>query len=137
MFTEFNNPIQSSYPMPVYFSIWSTQMKAWLWNFLYPLNLWRACLACCHWVLRTYQKWLWDPLLEKWLSFDPEEAAENKHSQFRLYTCVQCGSKKRIALIVQKDVEASYFCSVTCRNEYALSAAVPCNSDRVQQPAKT
>jgi hypothetical protein len=109
-------------------------MKAWLWNLLYPLNLWRGALTYCHWFLRTYQRWLWEPFLESWLSDNPK-VAESKAPQSHLYTCVQCGSKKSIALIVRRDMGPSFFCSVTCRDQHALSATLNPDSDKVQQPS--
>jgi len=109
-------------------------MKAWLRNLLYPLNVWQGSLAWCHGFLRVYQRWLWEPLLEKWLSNNPR-VVRSKTPQSKLYTCAQCGSRRSMALIVLKDGEPSFFCSVTCRDEYALSATSQQDSDRMQQPS--
>ena len=109
-------------------------MKAWLSNLLYPLNLWSHSLACSHWLLRMYQRWLWDPLLENWLSNNPK-VTENRARQTTFYTCVQCGRKKAMALVVEVDEEPSFFFSVPCRDEYALFPAPPQDSDRTQHPS--
>jgi hypothetical protein len=109
-------------------------MKAWLSNLLYPLNLWRYSLACCHWCLRVYQRWLWEPFLENWLANDPK-AAKDKGPQSRFYTCVQCGRKKSMALVVFDDVQTSFFCSVMCRDKYSLCATSQLDSDELQKPS--
>ena len=109
-------------------------MKAWLSNLLYPLNLWSHSLACSHWLLRVYQRWLWDPFLENWLSNEPR-IADHIASQSTFYTCVQCGRKKAMALVGGVDKKPSFFCSVPCRDEYALSAAPQQDSDKTQHPS--
>ena len=136
MFAELNSLSHQTLRLlvPLLVRTWSVRMKAWLWNLLYPLNLWRCLLACSHWFLRLYQRWLWDPFLEKSLSSKPR-AARNRVQQSTLYTCAQCGSKKSIALIVRQDVGSSFFCSVTCRDRYIPSASSQKDSDRMRQPS--
>ena len=135
-FTELNSVSHQTIGLLVRLLIrtWSVRMKAWLWNLLYPLNLWRGSLACCHWFLRVYQRWLWDPLLEKSLSSKPR-VVRNRVQQSTLYTCVQRKKKKSIALIVRQDAGSSFFCSITCRDRYIPSASSQKDSDRVRQPS--
>ena len=109
-------------------------MKARLSRFLYPLNLWRYSLACCHWFLRVYQRWLWDPFLEDWLSTN-SEAAENEGLQSEVYTCVECGKEKKLALVVCEDVEPYFFCSLVCRERHALSVAPEQESNELGHPS--
>jgi len=108
-------------------------MKVWLWEFLYPVNLWCRVVRHCSWVLRLYEEWLWQPLLEKWLSDNPRVQTDHVlHAA--IHICAHCGSMKRLALVGQKGSATEFFCSVACRDTFT-DAAPEKSSGNLSQPS--
>ena len=108
-------------------------MKVWLWDFLYPVNLWCRVVRHCSWVLRLYEEWLWQPFLEKWLSNSPK--SQNDHTlHATIHSCAQCGSMKRLALVGRKNSGTGFFCSVECRDTFTGTTAEK-SSDNLSQPS--
>lgn len=88
-------------------------MKSWLWDLLYPMNLWSRCVSYCGSVIKVYDKWIWKPYLEKRLKSDLKVGRDGA-PQLATHICVRCGSKVKLALVVCEGTETGSFCCVEC-----------------------
>jgi len=109
-------------------------MKAWFRNYLDPLNLWGYSLAFNYWFLRVYQRWLWEPFLDKLLSNDSKVVAD-KSGYSRSHICVQCEKRVKLALVTKWDNRINFFCSIECKNKWGYFIALEEDFDSTQQPS--
>lgn len=110
-------------------------MKTWFRNYLDPLNLWRHSLALNYWFLRVYRRWLWKPFLETWLS-KKSDYGKIGTTPSGTYTCLRCGEKKNMALVVRNDVEPSFFCSMSCSYKHGLNVSIDRDSGTLRYRSK-
>jgi hypothetical protein len=105
-------------------------MKAWLRNFLDPMNLWHHSIAFSYRLLKVYRRWLWEPLLETWLSRKYNDG-KNVATPSEIYTCLECGEEKNMALVSynDNDEEPSFFCSMSCRYKHGLHVVIDRDSE--------
>ena len=94
------------------------QMKAWLWHLLYPMNLWSRFVVYSGSLLKLYNKWMWQPFLEKFLSNNLKVARDRTECSTN-YTCVQCGKRVKLALVTHWDNRTNIFCSAGCKDKWA------------------
>ena len=110
-------------------------MKAWFRNCLDPMNLWKHSIAFNYWLLRVYKRWLWEPFLETWLSKKADDG-KKVATPSATYTCLQCGEKKNMALVVCNDVEPSFFCNISCSHKHSLQVVIDHDSDGLRHRSK-
>ena len=52
------------------------------------------------------------------------------------YTCLQCGEKKNMALVVCNDVGSSFFCNISCSHKHSLQVVMDHDSDGLRHRSK-
>ena len=109
-------------------------MKAWFRNCIDPMNLWKHSIAFNYWILRVYKRRLWEPFLETWLSKKSDDGKKVATPSVT-YTCLQCGEKKNMVLVVCNDVEPSFFCSISCRRRHAFNVSIEQDSAELRHPS--
>ena len=108
-------------------------MKVRLWHLLYPMNLWSRFVVYCGSLIKVYNRLIWKPFLESWLSSNMEVTGDEFLQPGR-HICVQCGREVKLALVVCEGVVINLFCSAECKNRWLYSGGLEKDSESRQQP---